>query len=252
MSETAIVVGAGELGGLFAHGLLRCGHTVVPVRRGDDPSAVAKVHPSPALVLVAVGEDDLEPALKSLPDTWRSRVALLQNELLPHAWESQGISDPSVCVVWFEKKRGKPVTELLPTAVYGPCSALLDSALTSVGIQTEVVAESAAILTALVEKNLYILTVNLAGMKTGGNVGDLFSTHRQFAITVFDEVLELQEALTEHRFDRPALLAGVEKAVAADPAHACTGRSAPRRRERALAQADRLGLTLSAIRELDP
>ncbi len=252
MSETAIVIGAGELGGLFAHGLLRCGHAVVPVLRGDDPSRVAEEHPKPAVVLVAVGEDDLAPVLSSMPAAWCRSLVLMQNELLPHAWQSHNILDPSVCVVWFEKKRGKPVTELLPTAVYGPKAPRLVAALESVGIQCNLLQDETALVAALVEKNLYILTVNLAGMKTGGNVGELLSTHRDYALTVFDEVLALQQGLTGHTFDREALLAGVEKAVAADPLHACTGRSAPRRRQRALAQADRLGLTLPTIRELGP
>ena len=250
MSETAIVVGAGQLGGLLAHGLLRCGHTVVPVLRGDDPNAVAKAQPAPSVVLVAVGEDDLAPVLTAMPAAWRSSIVLMQNELLPYAWQSHDISTLSVCVVWFEKKHGKPVTELLPTAVYGPKAPLLVAALESVGIHCNVLHDESALVTALVEKNLYILTANLAGMKTGGNVGELLSTHRDYALTIFDEVLALQEGLTSQTFDRDALLAAVEMAVAADPLHACTGRSAPRRRERVLAQADRLGLTLSAIREL--
>jgi hypothetical protein len=250
MHEAAVVIGVGELGGLFAHGLLRTGMTVVPVRRGDDASSVAAQLPKPCVVLVAVGEDDLGPVLSTLPAPWRSRVALLQNELVPSHWLRHDIVDPTLCVVWFEKKRGKPVTQLLPSALFGPNAELLEKALRSEGIASTRLSDRRALITALVEKNAYIWTTNLAGLKTAGDVGTLLSTHRDFALSVFDEVLALQQALTEQVLDRAAQLAALERAAAADPTHACTGRSAPRRLQRALAEADRLGLALPVLRGL--
>ncbi len=58
MSEV-VVVGLGQLGRLFAGCLLRSGHAVIPVNRGDDVEEIAAAHPAPALVLLAVGEADL-------------------------------------------------------------------------------------------------------------------------------------------------------------------------------------------------
>jgi 3-hydroxyisobutyrate dehydrogenase-like beta-hydroxyacid dehydrogenase len=62
-----VVIGLGQLGRVFAGGLLRAGCTVVPVNRGDDMAMLAQAHPSPELVLVAVAENDLHTVLASLP-----------------------------------------------------------------------------------------------------------------------------------------------------------------------------------------
>jgi 3-hydroxyisobutyrate dehydrogenase-like beta-hydroxyacid dehydrogenase len=81
--STLIVIGLGQLGRVFAGGLLRTGCTVVPVNRGDDMAALAQRHATPEMVLVAVAETDLHTVLAALPDNWKSRAALIQNELLP-------------------------------------------------------------------------------------------------------------------------------------------------------------------------
>ena len=78
-----VVIGIGEMGSVFARGLLRLGHPVFPVNRDTDMRALAKELPKPKLVLVAVGEGALAPLLHEIPKPWRKRLALLQNELLP-------------------------------------------------------------------------------------------------------------------------------------------------------------------------
>ncbi|HWR76163.1 MAG TPA: hypothetical protein VN283_03005, partial [Thiobacillus sp.] len=98
MSEV-IIIGLGQLGRVFAGGLLRTGHTVVPVNRGDDLFTVANAHPDPALVLVAVAENDLHTVLAAMPGAWRPHVALIQNELLPRDWEKYRYTDPTVISV---------------------------------------------------------------------------------------------------------------------------------------------------------
>ena len=70
-----VVIGLGQLGRVFAGGLLRTGHTVVPVNRGDDLFTVAHAHPDPALVLVAVAENDLHTVLAAMPGAWRLAAA---------------------------------------------------------------------------------------------------------------------------------------------------------------------------------
>jgi len=64
----AVVIGLGQLGRVFAGGLLRAGRTVVPVNRDDDMAALVQRHPAPELVLIAVGEADLHTLLAALPD----------------------------------------------------------------------------------------------------------------------------------------------------------------------------------------
>ena len=241
-----VVIGLGELGALFAEGFLRTGHTVVPILRGTAPGGIRE----PELCLVAVAEADLDAALASLPQAWRTRVGLLQNELLPEQWQRHAIETPTVAVVWFEKKPGRLVKELLPTEVFGPRAELVAGALERLGLSVRRLESEADLVRALVVKNLYILTTNIAGLVTRGTVAELFSERRDLALAVFDDVLEIQLRLAGATFERDALLAEVERAVAADPEHQATGRSAPARLARALANADRLGVAAPALREI--
>ena len=55
MKQPVVLIGVGEMGGVFARGLLRLGHPVYPVTRDTDISALASQLPEPAMVLVAVG-----------------------------------------------------------------------------------------------------------------------------------------------------------------------------------------------------
>ena len=249
MSEV-VVVGLGQLGRVFAGGLLRGGHPVVPVNRGDGMEEIAARHPAPALVLVAVGEADLRNVLAALPDTWQSRVGLIQNELLPRDWQARGIADPTVVSVWFEKKKGIDAKPLIASPVAGPQAALLATALQGIDLPARVVAPGDELLYELVRKNVYILTTNLAGLATGGTVGELWDKHEDFAREVARDVTDIQDVLTGRAHDRERLIAGMLEAFAADPQHLCTGRSAPARLVRALQHADAAGLAVPTLRAL--
>lgn len=242
MEQVAIVYGMGELGGVFARGLLRRGMTVVPVIRRSEPDEVARRHPHPELVVVTVGENDLDPVLATMPATWRSDLVLVQNELLPYGWERHGLADPTVAVVWFEKKPGRPVTQIVPTPVFGPRASLICEALRVIGIDTELLDGPSEALLALITKNLYILTANIAGLETGGSVGELWTNHRSLATDVAGEVLDIQERLVGAPVDRAAAIAGMIEAIEADPEHGATGRSAPVRLRRALGHAAEFAL----------
>lgn len=251
MSEV-VVWGVGELGSVFARGLLRTGHAVIPVLRDTDVEALAVRGPAPELVLVAVGEAALPGVLARMPAAWRSRVALLQNELRPRDWESHGLDAPTLAIVWFEKKRGGDARVLLPTEIAGTGAPRLVAALTALGLAAVHVSHAQA-LAALAAKNLYILTTNLAGLRVGGDVGTLVTAHRALADALRDDLLTLEAALfAPHSVDRAAARAVFERACAADPRHGCAGRSAPDRLARTLAHADALGLALPAVRALAP
>jgi len=242
-TETVVVVGIGELGAVFARGFLKTGFTVVPVNRNTAMSQVARGAPEPALVLIAVGEAVLPSVLTEVPEIWRDRLLLIQNELLPPSWASYDLVDPTVASVWFEKKAGQDSKVIIPTPVTGPASTIVVEALASIGIPAREV-DSEAMVTELVAKNLYILTSNIAGLDlpVGTTVGDLWSHHREHAESVVDDVLSLQEALVGHQLDRPELVGSMEAAFAGDPDHKAMGRSAPARLERALLQASELGI----------
>jgi len=168
MNKPVIIIGMGEMGELFARGFLKLGFPVYPVLRGQSLERIAKEVIDPELVLVAVGEGDLDPVLTELPAAWRSRVALLQNELMPRDWQRHGLIDPTVIVVWFDKKKGRPFVSVLPTTpVAGPQAGLVIRSLQIIDVPCWEIPDT-ELLYQMVRKNLYILTINIAGMRTGG------------------------------------------------------------------------------------
>lgn len=250
MKEPVVVIGIGEMGGVFARGFLRAGHPVYPVTRGMDMARAAGAIPEPALALVAVAEADLHPVLAHMPDTWRGRLGLLQNELLPRDWEHHGLASPTVISVWFEKKKGQDVKVIIPSPVYGPHAGLIHDALDAIDIPCRVLGSPDELLFELVLKNVYILTTNIAGLVVGGTVGELWTEHRDLARQVADEVMDIQAHLTGVALSRDDLVTGLEHAIHGDPGHKCMGRSAPARLERALKQADEAGLPVPRLREI--
>ena len=238
------------MGGVFARGLLRAGHPVYPVSRGQDVGRMAVLLPKPAMVLIAVAEKDLQAVLEDLPLVWRGAVGLLQNELLPRDWSAHGLEDPTVISVWFEKKPGRDPKVIIPSPVFGPGAALLQQALATLDIPVLRLSSAEALLEQLILKNLYILTTNIAGLKVGGNVGELWRQHQDFARAVAADVLDIQQALSGMSLQREALISGMLEAFDGDPEHGCMGRSAPARLARALQYGDELGLALPTLREL--
>lgn len=235
------------MGGVFARGFLRNGHPVYPVTRSTDLQAASRQIPQPELVVLAVAEKDLHAALQDVPEIWRSKLALLQNELLPNDWLQYGYSNPTVISVWFEKKKGQDAKVLLPSPAYGPGAELLKHSLQSVDIPVQVVASEDELLYELVRKNLYILTTNIAGLETGGSVGELWAQHQDVATEVAGEVIRIQEKLTGKALEYEALIEGMVEAFNADPEHKCMGRSAPARLQRALGIAASFDLELEKL-----
>lgn len=246
MSESAVVVGLGQMGGTFAHGLLRCGRTVHPVTRAIDPAGVAREVPDPAIVLVAVAEADLDAALARMPEAWRDRVALLQNELVPADWERHHLEEPTIAIVWFESKRDKPLRVVLPTLLAGPGARVLVDALDALAIPARAIDEG-ELRFELVRKNLYILTTNIAGLEVGGTVRELWARHRDLAKDVASEIIALQAFRVGEALPHERLIAAMVEAFEGDPDHACTGRSAPARLARALDHAREAGLSLPTL-----
>ena len=246
--QAVVVIGIGEMGSVFARGLLRLGHPVYPVVRETDMAALAAELPTPLMVLVAVGESALQPLLNALPEAWQDRLALLQNELLPTDYAA--LPDPTVISVWFEKKKGQDSKVLVPSPVFGPHADLLVNALGALGIGARKIASAKQMLFELVLKNVYIVTTNVAGLRVGGNVGQLWQDHQPLARAVANDVIDIQEALTDSRFDRETLINGMLGAFNGDLEHKCMGRSAPARLQRALEHADRHQLAVPTLRQI--
>lgn len=250
MKKSIVLIGMGEMGGVFARGFLRFGHPVFPITRDMDMDASAANINDPELVLVAVAENDLQPVLQQLPDQWRHHTVLLQNELLPRDWENHQLQDPSIISVWFEKKQGQDYKVLIPSPVYGPKAELIKDALATINIPCRVIETEDEMLHELVLKNVYIVTTNVAGLETGGTVSELWKNHRELATTLANEVLDIQEWLTKKTFDRTRMLKDMLTAFEGDPDHNCMGRSAPARLQRALQLADEAGLEVVEMRRI--
>ena len=246
-----MIIGMGELGELFARGFLKLGYPVYPVLRSMQLSTVVSAIPEPELVLLAVGEEDLHSQLDILPEDWRDRLAFLQNELLPRDWHRHDIVDPTVIVVWFDKKKGRPFKALLPSYVSGPKAALITSSLQIIDVPCREISREQH-LYEMIRKNLYILTVNIAGLKMspGSTVSKLWADYREMTEILAKELLDVQEWLVQTKLPRDKLLSGMLEAFSADPEHICRGRTAPERLARVLKFADIAGISAPMLQAI--
>lgn len=250
MQDPIIIIGIGEMAGVFARGFLKIGYPVFPVTRTMDMQRMAKEIPDPAMTLVAVGENDLHSTLEQLPSEWHKSVALLQNELLPRDWQQHHFQTATAISVWFEKKKGQDYKVLIPSPAFGPCADILCDALNAIDIPARKCQSEAEMEFELVRKNIYILTTNIAGLQVGGNVNTLWNEHRDLAEKIANEVIDIQEWLTGSRFDRQALIAGMVEGIEGDLEHMCMGRSAPGRLARALGFAEQADISVPTLKAI--
>ncbi len=244
-----VIIGIGEIGSVMARGFLRTGRSVIPVTRNMDLAQQAELAPEPEAVIVAVGETALPEILADMPDAWKDRLILIQNELLPKDWQAFDL-EPTVISVWFEKKKGQDVKVVVPSPIYGQHAKLLAEALAELDIPTEVLTDYDQLVFELLRKNYYILTSNIAGLKYGGTVGELWANHQDFVGRILAEIQQVQEYLLGEKIDNNALTRAMLVAFEGDPDHGCMGRSAPARLQRVLAIAEEAGLTLPTLESL--
>ena len=248
--EPVIVIGLGEMGSVFARAILKLAYPVYPVSRDTNMDELAKEIPKPFMVLNAVGEKDLQATLKKIPSAWHNCITLLQNELLPRDWEACNFSEPTIISVWFEKKKGQDSKILIPSPCFGPKASMLVDALATLDIPAREVSSEEEMEQELLIKNVYILTTNISGLVTKGNVADLWNNHNELAREVANEVMDIQATLVGHDLDREKLVSGFKTGIDGDLEHMCMGRSAPARLARAIEQADAENLEVSKLREI--
>ena len=244
-----VIIGIGEIGSVIARGFLRTGRTVIPVTRSMDMNEQAAQTPEPEAVIVAVGETTLPDILANMPKAWKDRLILIQNELLPKDWQVFDLK-PTVISVWFEKKKGQDVKVVVPSPIYGENAPLLAEALAELDIPCEILNDSDQLVFELLRKNFYILTSNIAGLKVGGTVSELWENHQQFAKDVITDIHCIQEYLVGDGIDKKALTKAMLIAFNGDPDHGCMGRSAPARLQRALEITDKAGLEVPTLKSL--
>jgi len=250
MKEPIVIIGIGELASVFSTGFLRCGYPVYPITRGMDLVQECQQIPSPELVLVTVQENELHSVLEQLPKRWRHKVGLVQNELLPRDWQSHPIESPTVTVVWFEKKRGMELTNILQSPSYGPHASIISSALQAVDIPAPILEKEEDMLYELVRKAVYILTVNIAGLVNNCTVEDLWLKHQSLAREIAEEVILIQELLTGKQLPHEKLIQGMVEGIKDCPHRYCLGRRAISRLERALSYAEDANLEIPKLVEI--
>jgi hypothetical protein len=248
--KPVVIIGLGEMAGVFCRGFLRTGYPVYPVTREASLQDMAREVPDPELILLSVAEKDFHSALDAVPAPWRAKLVFLQNELLPDDWKRHHIQSPTVISVWFEKKKGQDFKVLIPSPVFGPKSMVVANALASLEIPTQAVTSEDQLLYELVLKNVYILTTNIAGLVVGGNVEALWNQHRPLAQEIASDIMDIQDSISGTKHDRTELLAGMARAIEGDLQHRCMGRSAAQRLQNAIACADQAGLKVPKLREI--
>ncbi len=252
MVSPIVIIGIGELGGVFAKAFLKNGYPLYPVTRNLTAIDVAREIPDPSLVLVAVAEMDFHDVMAAIPSQWRDKLLLIQNELLPNDWENYDIASPTVMSVWFEKKKGIDYNPLLPSPVYGPAAELVAESLAGIDIPCKVLNTADELIYELVLKNVFVFTINIAGLvlEEGTTTSSLWQSHQQLALDVAGDVIALQEHATGRTFYREQLIKGLIAGIQGDPNHKCKGRSAPGRLQRILEIADAAGLKIPTVRDV--
>ena len=250
MKKPIIIIGIGELASVFSTGFLRCGYPVYPITRGVDLAQECQQIPSPELVLVTVQENELHSVLEQLPKPWRHKIGLVQNELLPRDWKPHPIEAPTITVVWFEKKRGIDLTNILQSPSYGSNAPIISNALQAVDIPAPILEKEEDMLYELVRKAVYILTVNIAGLVNNCTVGDLWGQHQTLAREIAEEVILIQELLTGKQLPYEKLIQGMVEGIKDCPYRHCLGRSALSRLDRTLKYAEEANLETPKLVEI--
>ncbi len=250
MKQPIVIIGIGNMGKSFAQAFLSLGHPVYPVLRRTDPAAVAEAVPDPALVLVAVREEGLPGVLASLPDAWRGSVALLQNELLPRDWQQHDLTDPSIAIVWFERRKNMPPTPYYDNPVYGPQADLLAEAFEALEMPVQRIETDDELLFELVRKNVYIIARNVMGLAAEGTIGEVWASHNELYRGVISELIDVQAWLAGQPLPHERLMAQLASDIEGLPDKGTRGSSAPARLRRAIAYADEAGLEVPHLREI--
>lgn len=172
-----IVVGLGELGSWFAHGLLRAGHPVIPVTRSMSFSQEQRGRAPGTPLLVAVPEAQLPAVLAQVEPDRRGDVMLVQNATFRGDALLQGWPDVTWAMVWTLRKKGMPQLVGQPTVLWGPHAETLRDAQQQVGMPTLVAGSSLELDQWLATKFAFILTISAMSLAGATTLGDAMDRH---------------------------------------------------------------------------
>lgn len=237
-----VVVGVGQLGGLYATGALRGGFRVTPVGRDVDPGAVVDAGGA-GPVLVTVGEDTLAAVLRALPSSRRDDAILVQNELFPADLDGA----PTLAVVWLNRKEERPAEVARPTVVHGRHAGVMARIHAALRLPCRVVTEPAALHAELVAKYAFIVCVNGLGVLAPLTVGEWLARDPGQVRRLLQEGVAVGEARLGQAVDRAAAIAAGEEALRALVHMPVRGRTARARIERAVAAARARGVAVPAL-----
>lgn len=169
---SVIVVGLGELGSWFAHGLLRAGHPVIPVTRAMSLAQEQRGRAAGTPLLVAVPEAQLPDVLAQVEPDRRGDVILVQNATFRGDALRRGWPEVSWAMVWTLRKKGLPQLVGQPTVLWGVHAALLQGAQQQVGMPTLVAESSLELDRWLATKFAFILTISAMSLAGATSLGD--------------------------------------------------------------------------------
>lgn len=176
-NRSVVVVGLGELGSWFAHGLLRAGHTVIPVTRhmslGDEQGRWDPGTP----ILVAVPEAQLPGVLTQVEPLRRADVMLLQNATFRGDALLQGWPEVSWAMIWTLRKKGLPQIIGQPSVLWGTHADLLLRAQQQVGMPALIAESSLDLDRWLATKFAFILTISAMSLAGATSLGDAMERH---------------------------------------------------------------------------
>jgi hypothetical protein len=243
--ESFVVVGPGQLGRLYAGGALRLGRQVTPVRRGDDVEDILQAVEKGAPVLIATGEAGMPEVASRLPADRKDDAILVQNELFASVWEAAGLRSPTVAVVWLSSKPGRPLEVARPTALWGRHATLMADVHEALGLPCAVV-DDKTITLELVAKFAFILGINTLGLEADHSLAGWLREDETRVRSVMADAVTLGAALGG-KVDEGAAVEVAKEAMIALGEYPAAGRSAPARKARAKAEAERLGLSLASF-----
>lgn len=247
--QEMIVVGLGELGQLYASAALKLGLRVTPLLRKspreDALSGVSETAP----VLVAVGENDLNQALSSLPAQRLAQLILLQNELFPSTWRAF-TPNPTVMVPWLLKKKGEPLLVARSTPVFGQHAELVEKLHVALGFQAERLPTAVALHQAIVDKYAFILTVNALGLIRDVTLGEWLSQGPEQVDAFAREAALLGERLVGQPVDLTQTLREVRSGFQHMGGMRARGRTAKARVLRAVEHATSFSFETPALQRL--